>query len=42
MMDAGKPGGKFLFGTGVMPFSIPMKNISIMIDAAIEYGNYKN
>lgn len=42
MMDAGRPGGKFLFGTGVMPYSIPEENIHIMLDAACEFGSYQN
>jgi uroporphyrinogen decarboxylase len=38
IIDAGKPGGKFLFGTGVMPWAIPEKNILAMLEAAYEYG----
>jgi uroporphyrinogen decarboxylase len=34
----GKPGGHFLFGTGVMPLAIPAANIHSMLDAAFEYG----
>ncbi|MFH1196446.1 MAG: uroporphyrinogen decarboxylase family protein [bacterium] len=41
IIDAGMPGGKFLFGTGVMPYSIPEKNIRIMLEAAYEYGAFK-
>jgi len=40
MMAVGKPGGKFLFGTGVMPLSIPEANIQAMLDAAYELGMY--
>jgi uroporphyrinogen decarboxylase len=36
--EIGKPGGHFLFGTGVMPESVPEANIRSMIDAAFEYG----
>jgi uroporphyrinogen decarboxylase len=36
--DIGKPGGHFLFGTGVMPESVPEANIRAMLDAAFEYG----
>jgi uroporphyrinogen decarboxylase len=40
MIEAGKPGGKFLFGTLVMPYNIPEKNIRIMLEAAYEYGRF--
>lgn len=38
MIDIGKPGGHFLFGTGVMPMAVPEANIRAMLDAAFEYG----
>lgn len=38
IIDIGKPGGHFLFGTGVMPLAIPEVNIRAMLDAAFEYG----
>ncbi|MBF0505766.1 MAG: uroporphyrinogen decarboxylase family protein [Nitrospirae bacterium] len=38
MMDAGKPGRKFLFGTLVMPYVIPEENIRAMLEAAYEFG----
>jgi uroporphyrinogen-III decarboxylase len=38
MCDIGKPGGHFLFGTGVMPEAVPEANIQAMIDAAFQYG----
>ena len=38
IIEAGKPGGKFLFGTLVMPLDIPDENIRAMLDAAYEYG----
>lgn len=38
IIDIGKPGGHFLFGTGVMPLAIPEANIRAMLDAAFEYG----
>ena len=38
--DIGMPGGRFLFGTGVMPMAIPEANIKAMLDAAFEYGRY--
>jgi uroporphyrinogen-III decarboxylase len=40
MCEIGKPGGHFLFGTGVMPMAIPEKNIHAMLEAAFEYGRY--
>lgn len=36
--EIGKPGGHFLFGTGVMPMAIPEANIRAMVDAAFEFG----
>lgn len=39
--EIGKPGGHFLFGTGVMPMAIPEANIRAMLDAAFEYGRYE-
>jgi uroporphyrinogen decarboxylase len=41
MIAQGMPGGKFLFGTGVMPYNIPEKKIKIMLDTAYEYGCFK-
>ncbi len=38
MLQAGMPGGKFFFGTILMPMSVPEQNIHAMIDAAIEFG----
>lgn len=38
--EIGKPGGRFLFGTGVMPQAVPEANIRAMLDAAFEYGSY--
>jgi uroporphyrinogen-III decarboxylase len=38
ILDAGMPGGQFLFGTLVMPLQIPQDNIRIMLDAAYDYG----
>lgn len=38
LCDIGKPGGHFLFGTGVMPLAIPAANLRAMLDAAFEYG----
>lgn len=41
MLDAGMPGGKFFFGTLVMPYSIPEKNIRAMLEAAYEFGAWR-
>ena len=38
LCDIGKPGGHFLFGSGVMPLAVPEANIKAMLDAAFEYG----
>lgn len=38
LCDIGKPGGHFLFGTGVVPVAVPEANIRAMLDAAFEYG----
>jgi uroporphyrinogen decarboxylase len=40
MCAIGKPGGRFLFGNGVMPQSVPEANIRAMVDAAFEFGSY--
>lgn len=37
----GKPDGRFLFGTGVMPYGIPEENIRVMLEAAYEFGRYE-
>ncbi|MFA6313354.1 MAG: uroporphyrinogen decarboxylase family protein [Sterolibacterium sp.] len=37
--DIGRPGGHFLFGTGVMPMAVPEANIRAMLTAAFEYGS---
>ncbi|MDP3538195.1 MAG: uroporphyrinogen decarboxylase family protein [Azonexus sp.] len=36
--EIGKPGGHFLFGTGVMPMAIPEASIHDMLEAAFEFG----
>jgi len=41
IIDKGMPGGKFLFGTLVMPYGIPEENIKAMLDAAYEFGSYE-
>lgn len=40
IMAEGKPGGRFLFGTLVMPLMIPEENISTLFDAARRHGAY--
>jgi uroporphyrinogen decarboxylase len=40
MIDAGMPGGKFFFGTLVMPYGIPGENIKAMLSAAYQFGSY--
>lgn len=40
IIDAGKAGGKFAFGTLVMPYKIPERNIVAMLEAAYEFGRY--
>jgi hypothetical protein len=40
LIAAGMPGGKFLFGTAVMPYQIPERNIRTMLAAAYEFGSY--
>lgn len=42
IMAAGKAGGRFLFGTLMMPLAIPEPNIRAMMDAAAEYGRYQS
>lgn len=38
IIEAGKPGGRFLFGTLLMPYAIPEENIRTMLEAAYELG----
>ena len=40
LIEAGMPGGRFLFGTGVMPYDIPEANIRTMLEAAYEFGSF--
>lgn len=41
MLDAGMKGGKFFFGTLVMPLAIPEENIRTMLEAVYEFGSYE-
>ncbi|MBA4384630.1 MAG: uroporphyrinogen decarboxylase [Anaerolinea sp.] len=41
MVEAGMPGGKFLFGTLFMPYNIPEENIRTMLEAVYEFGSYE-
>jgi len=38
VIEAGRPGGRFLFGTAVMPYGIPEENIRAMLEAAFLLG----
>ncbi len=40
MLAAGMPDGRFLFGTILMPYKIPERNIRVMLDAVYEFGQY--
>lgn len=40
IIEAGMAGGKFGFGTLVMPYKIPERNIWAMLEAAYEFGRY--
>ena len=40
IINTGMPGGKFFFGTGVMPYAIPDENVRIMMETAKEFGSY--
>jgi len=40
IIEAGKPGGQFAFGTLVMPYAIPEENIRAMLDATYEFGRF--
>ncbi|MGR9012514.1 MAG: uroporphyrinogen decarboxylase family protein [Gammaproteobacteria bacterium] len=40
MLAAGMGGGKFLFGTILMPYKIPERNIRVMLDTVYEFGGY--
>jgi len=40
LLNAGMPGGRFLFGTILMPYAIPEANIRAMLETAYEYGRY--
>lgn len=40
IIEAGMAGGKFGFGTLVMPYKIPERNIRVMLETAYEFGRY--
>jgi len=42
IMNAGAPGGGFIFGTLLMPYLIPEENIKAMLTAAYKYGKYSS
>jgi uroporphyrinogen-III decarboxylase len=39
IIEAGRPGGKFLFGTLAMPYAIPEESIKALLAAAREFGS---
>lgn len=41
LIDAGMPGGKFVFGIAGMGYDVPEEKIRVMFDAAFEYGAYR-
>jgi len=41
IMEDGKPGGGFIFGTLLMPYAIPEDNIRAMMTAARQHGRYE-
>ena len=41
LIETGKPGGHFLFGSSLMPLDLPEENIQAMIKAAFEFGRYQ-
>ncbi len=41
VVEAGKPGGRFLVGSSAMPLSIPERNIRAMIETARECGRWE-
>jgi uroporphyrinogen-III decarboxylase len=40
IIGEGMPGGRFFFGTLLMPYHIPEENIRAMLEAAYEFGSY--
>ncbi len=38
IVNAGKTGGRFLFGTLLMPLALPERTVRTMLEAAFEYG----
>ena len=40
IMEAGKNGGRFLLGTGLMPYNIPEHKIRALCEAAYKFGSY--
>jgi|GEM_PF-81523 len=40
LVRAGKPGGKFVLNTSIMPLGVPERNIRAYVDAACGYGNW--
>jgi uroporphyrinogen decarboxylase len=42
IIDAGKPGGRFAFGTMAMPLAIPEANIRTLFEAACRFGRWED
>ncbi len=42
IMRSGKLAGGFIFGTLMMPFRIPERNIRALVEAAIKHGRYRS
>ncbi|MHB0913655.1 MAG: uroporphyrinogen decarboxylase family protein [Armatimonadota bacterium] len=40
IIEEGMPGGRFLFGTLLMPLAIPEENIRVMLETAYKVGSY--
>ncbi len=40
IIDIGKPGGHFLFGSSLLPLNLPEENIKAMIQAAFDFGRF--
>ena len=42
IIAAGKPGGRFLFGSLLMPLAIPEENIRVMLESAYAFGSLED
>ncbi|PIQ27043.1 uroporphyrinogen decarboxylase [bacterium (Candidatus Blackallbacteria) CG17_big_fil_post_rev_8_21_14_2_50_48_46] len=41
LIQIGMPGGKFLFGTGLIPMDTPEEKIRLLLETAYEFGRYQ-